>query len=248
MPSMPTAEITIAATQEVAPLNTGDMLAGVLQAARDKSVDPDKLGALIGLAERMQDRSAREQFYRALNAAQCAMPRIAKRGVIVNHKTGKEQNRYARLEDIDREIRPIYEEHGFAVTFPGAQLVGGKHVFSARVMHSAGHVEEYTMPLALDTSGSKNETQGAGSTMSYARRYLLKSIFNIIEEGEDTDGTSTQLLSDDQVLHLRDLCRESGGAEARFAGIYGVATLEAIPAAMYRAAVSVLEQRKAVKR
>lgn len=235
--------ITIAPQQTA--LTTGDMLAGVLAAARDKSVDVEKLAQMIAMARDMQDRQSREDFYRALNAAQREMPRIAKQGVIINHKTGKEQNRYARLEDIDRAIRPIYEAHGFAVTFPGAQMVGGKYVFSALVMHSGGHTQEYTMPLAIDTSGSKNETQGAGSTMSYARRYLLKSIFNLIEEGEDTDGNAPQTLSEDQVIHLRDLCRETKIAEPKFAAFYGVDSIEKIPAKLYAAAASVLEQRRA---
>lgn len=239
-------EVTIQQPREVAAnMTTGDMLAGVIAAAKDPSTDVAKLSALIGLAERMQDRSAREEFNRALNAAQREMPRIAKKGTIINHQTKKIQSRYARLEDIDRAIRPIYEAHGFSVTFPGASIVNGKHMFLARVLHTAGHVEEYTMPLALDTSGSKNDTQGAGSTMSYARRYLLKSIFNIIEEGEDLDGNAPQGLSDDQVIQLLDLLRETGRDEAKFAGIYGVESIDQIPSAVYRGALGVLQKARA---
>lgn len=223
-------------------------MAAVLSAAKDPNIDASKLATLVGLAERIQDRSAREEFYRAMNAAQQAMPRVKKRRDIINHKTNKVQSKYAPLEDVDEAIRPIYESHGFAVTFPGAKIRDGKTFYSARVMHRAGHVEDYEMPLALDISGSKNETQGGGSTMSYARRYLLKSIFNIIEEGEDTDGNGPAYLTDDQVIELRDLCRETGSAEAKFAAVYSAASIEQIPASMYRAAKGVLQERQKARR
>ena len=235
-------EITIAPQQTA--LTTGDMLAGVLAAARDKSVDVDKLAQMIGLMERIQDRKAREEFYGALNAAQREMPRVAKRGEIKTNGN-KVQSRYALLEHVDEAIRPIYERHGFSVTYTGARLEGDKTIYSALLVHSAGHVQEYSMPLALDTSGSKNATQGAGSTQMYARRYLLLDMFNVICEGADTDGNAPQTLSDDQVIHLRDLCRETKIAEPKFAAFYGVDSIEKIPAKLYAAAASVLEQRRA---
>jgi hypothetical protein len=239
------AEIVVQQPQSVA-LTTGDAMAAVMAAAKDPSIDADKLTALVGLAERLQDRGAREEFYRALNAAQQEMPRIPKRGVIISHKTGKEQSRYARLEDVDERVRPIYERHGFAVTFPGAQIRDGRTIYLARVMHRAGHVEEYSMPLATDTSGSKNETQGAGSTMSYARRYLLKSIFHVIEEGEDNDGNDKpQSLTPEQIATLREKCDMSNMAYAALAKVYGAETLETIRPVMYGAAAGLLNARLA---
>jgi hypothetical protein len=113
-------------------------------------------------------------------------------------------------------------------------------------MHSAGHVEEYSMPLALDTSGSKNETQGAGSTMSYARRYLLKSIFNIIEEGEDNDGnTKNPYITADQAAQLHDKADIAGMRDTSLAKVYGAESIEQIPAGMFGAALGLLNARLA---
>jgi hypothetical protein len=57
--------------------------------------------------------------------------------------------------------------------------------------HVNGYVEHGgAMPLALDTSGSKNGTQGAGSTVSYGKRFTLKAMLNIVDAGVDDDGQS----------------------------------------------------------
>ena len=40
----------------------------------------------------------------------------------------------------------------------------------------------------LDTSGSKSNVQGVGSTNSHLRRYIACNIFNIVIVGDDDDG------------------------------------------------------------
>lgn len=234
-------EVVVAAPQDVA-LSTADVMSRVLEASRDPNIDVTKFEAMIRLAERVQDRTARQEFFRALNQAQREMPRIVKRGDIPG-KGGQKQSRYAKLEDVDEAIRPIYERHGFAVTFPGAKVIDGKTIYFARVCHVGGHVEEYSMPLALDTSGSKNDTQGGGSTMSYARRYLLKSIFNLIEKGEDTDGNPPQYMSETQLRELRELCDMTATKYETLAAVYGAPSIEAMPAAMYGAALGMLRKK-----
>ena len=59
------------------------------------------------------------------------------------------------------------------------------------------------MVLAVDTTGSKNATQGAGSAASYGKRHSAKAVLNLIEEGEDNDGkgatvTGYEALPDDK--------------------------------------------------
>lgn len=241
-------DITIA--QQQTALTTGDMLAGVLEAARDGSVDVSKLGALIGLAERWQDRAAKQAFDTDMVACQAEMPRIRKDGTIQIRKGGEVvgTTRYARLERIDEEVRPIYERYGFSISVSYVGMENNKYVFAAVVRHKSGHSETHKMPLALDQSGAKNDTQAMGSTFQYGRRYLLCGIFNIITVGEDNDANGPQYISEDQALEIRDLIRETGGNEARFAAIYGAATIEEIPARMYRAALGVLRQKQAVRR
>ena len=73
------------------------------------------------------------------------------------------------------------------------------------------------MVLAVDTSGSKNATQGAGSSASYGKRHTYKAMLNIIEDGEDNDGAgSTVVEKEDWQTKLIDEARTAaaGGLDA----------------------------------
>ncbi len=167
------------------------LLHDIVAASRDPAVDAGKTTALANLAMQMQDREAERRFRMAKHAAIMEMPSITKNGSIVNHKTGALQSRYSKWEDIDRVTRPILSKNHLILSFnighEGAMVTvqpvlaysDGDLAFEER----GGH-----MVLAVDTTGSKNATQGAGSAASYGKRHSAKAILNIIEEGEDTDG------------------------------------------------------------
>jgi hypothetical protein len=163
--------------------------------------------ALLDLYERFHLIRAEQQFNEALVQMQSDCPRISRNGAILN-KAGFVQSRYAKYEDVDRCIRPLLERHGFAVTFDNPSFAGGVMIFSAQLRHIAGHKQDYTISLPIDSMGAKNGTQGAGSTSSYARRYLLQMIFNIVTEGEDTDGTGGATVSEEQVMQIETALRD----------------------------------------
>lgn len=220
------------------------VLAGVLRAAMDPGVDVAKMQALIAMHQQLQDREARQEFNSAMVAAQREMPRIGKDGLVVNHKTGAVQSRYATLENLDKAIRPVYERHGFSVSFNTGAQAGAKLEILARVRHGAGHQEDYRMPLELDTSGAKNGTQGAGSTFSYGRRYLLKAIFNIVEEGEDRDGAAAATITDGQVASIETMIADTRSNLSMFLRIFNIEKLAEMPAERFRDAMAALEQKR----
>lgn len=230
---------------QLATVDTGQntAMAAIMRAAQDPNTDVAKMETLIGLYERMQDRDARQQFDAAMVACQADMPRVTKDGKVINHKTNQLQSRYATLERIDSVVRPIYEGHGFSVSVSIDSIEGGKYWAKAIVRHRAGHSETHRMPLALDQSGSKNDTQGMGSTMSYARRYLICSVFNIVTEGQDTDGAPPKadpLITQDQADDLQTVLTDRKVNMAKFyervttmAG-YEVTALNQIPKRIYQ--------------
>jgi len=81
---------------------------------------------------------------------------------------GKGQIHYARREDIDLMLRPIYQAEGFTVTWNAPindnriQVVGSFTAF--------GHTETREWSCSPDTSGGKQNPQAAGSTISYGQR------------------------------------------------------------------------------
>ncbi|MCE6977286.1 hypothetical protein EI534_07710 [Pseudomonas frederiksbergensis] len=103
---------------------------------------------------------------------------------------------YARLEDIDRAISPIFTEEGFSLSFGTAdsRLPGHLRV-TCECMHAGGHTKLYQLDLPIDAAGSGGKTnktgvQANGSTISYGRRYLTQMIFNVTTTDDDDDGNS----------------------------------------------------------
>ena len=133
---------------------------------------------------------AEQEFSFAKNALALEIPAIPKSHKIeFKDKNGTIQSTpYANREDIERIIGPIYRRHGFSTEY-STEYVDNKIQTILIVRHNSGHKEIYkSAPMPLDTSGSKNNNQAAGSTSEYGMRYCLKGAFNIIGIDTDDDG------------------------------------------------------------
>ena len=104
----------------------------------------------------------------------------------------------------------------------------GKVVITGTLAHRDGHSITDEIPLAIDASGSKNNVQGWGSSLSYGKRYATISLLNIISNAkmdEDRDGNDEQapiepvavkLISAEDVDVLSDKIKLAGLTTARF--------------------------------
>jgi hypothetical protein len=183
----------------------------------DPNFDVGKLQALVQMEREMRHDAAKVEFAAAKARIQNQVPRVAKNGKIINHKTNQLQNRYALYEDIDLVIRPLMAAEGFAISYDNPTSSAQGMTFTATVSHRLGHVEHMSMTLPPDASGSKNGTQGAVSTSSYARRALLSMWANIITEGADDDGNGgSRPITESQVMEMQDLLDESGRTQEAF--------------------------------
>lgn len=195
-----------------------NFLALIVEAAKDPAIDANKMKTLAEVATSMQDREAERRFRMAKHQAVQRMPSITKRGSIINHKTGVLQSRYSRFEDIMAVVKPILDDHNLIITFNvdhEGQMVTVQPILSYADGEMAFEERGGHMVLAVDTTGSKNATQGAGSSTSYGKRHALKAMLNIIEEGEDNDAGGDNSLAPEferLVNEARDAAR--GGTEA----------------------------------
>ena len=118
---------------------------------------------------------------------------------------------FARYEDIDAAIRPLYTEAGFSVRFRLAppHKEGWVRVI-LKVSHS-GHFEESEVELPPDSGPGRNGLQAIGSAQSYAERYLLKGAFALVMIGEDNDGRSADAyLNEEQINNIQTLIEKNG--------------------------------------
>jgi hypothetical protein len=101
------------------------------------------------------------------------------------------RNKYATLDAIIDAVRPALAKHGLAVvsgaTRPLCSDAGTLLGFevSSTLLHSSGEWLESAaiMPLA------KHDPQGAGSAMTYGRRYSLSALLSLATDDDD-DGES----------------------------------------------------------
>ena len=156
------------------------MMQIISRAAADPACDLDKMERLLSMKERIDKEENSRQFNADMASMQIEMPSVAERGTGHNIK-------YATFEDINDVAKPIMSKYGFAVSFKVVETDRGVRV-TGLLLHRSGHREETEMTFPSDTSGSKNAVQALGSSISYAKRYIMSAMLNITTRGEDDNG------------------------------------------------------------
>lgn len=166
---------------------TASLMAVIARAASDPNVDVDKMERLMAMKERADAVRARTAYYAALSEMQDELPTIQERGRIGISSSADKNPKYALWEDINKAIKPILREHGFALSFRTGQE-DGKISVTGILSHREGHSEQTTMLLPADTGPGRNAVQAIGSSTSYGKRYVAIALLNITSTGEDDDG------------------------------------------------------------
>jgi hypothetical protein len=185
----------------------------IREMATDPRVDVEKLKGLMDLKERADARAAEAAF--AISMKECQSEMVSVVRDAMNEHT---RSKYARLETIDAQIRPVYTRHGFSLSFNSPQTDDSGVTVSCRASHEAGHSRDYQLSGSLDGVGAqgkanKTSIQALGSTVSYLRRYLTCMIFNVTLTNEDNDGNvgrAAAHITQEQVDNIECLIAELG--------------------------------------
>lgn len=173
-----------------------NMLTIIARAASDPAVLPDKMRALLSMQKEIMAEEARIAFTQDFVRMAKEMPSVNRDGKIVIEKNGKviQKTPYATFENMHRIVTPILRNHGFAFwSEPDLGNENSPIIMRGHLDHIRGHGRSCAIPLPFETSGSKNNVQGVGSSLSYGRRYCLMNLCNIIShspEDRDDDGRS----------------------------------------------------------
>lgn len=205
---------------------------------------------IIAVAEREREYQAQRAYDAAMLQVQSEMPQIFKDGINPDNKS-----RYAKLENVDRHLRPIYTAHGFTLTFNCEPLPGqpGWYMHSAIVSHSGGGVRQHSMPAPVDSKGprggpTKTDLQGVGSAMSYCQRRLTLEAFGAVSTGEDTDGrespTEIETVTAEQAAELQTMADGLFVEYGKFLASFGTDMWAGIPAAKFPDAKRRLRERR----
>lgn len=103
------------------------------------------------------------------------------------------RNKYASLDSIMEQVRPVLARHGLAVvqSMTAPDTVDGRVVGLAvetRLIHRSGEWLAGSVTLPVE----KATAQGTGSALSYGRRYGLSALLGLTAEDDDGNAASTR--------------------------------------------------------
>ena len=215
----------------------------IARAVSDPKIDVEKMERLLAMHERISAQQREITFKDALSRLQATVPQISKKGQII--VKGNLRSRYSKLEDIDTVVRPMMAEEGFAFTFDTKSDNGKLHTILCTMSHRDGHSETKSIVLPMDANDYRSDVQSIGSTVSYARRQLVKMHLNLIEADEDNDGSGGgEPISEQQTKDLGALLDEVKADKGKFLTLAGVNSLEEILCKDYGQAVRLLELKR----
>ncbi len=234
--------------KEVATVSDSTALMQVIErAARDPSVDIERMERLLQMHERLTAKQAEAAYAEALARLQPKLPIIRERGAIKN-SGGAVQSKYALWEDIVGIITPILATEGFSLSFRIAHP-DNKIEVTGVLTHERGHGERTSIVLPADTSGSKNAVQAVASSVSYGKRYTAGALLNLRTGELDDDAqtaTTGPKLNAEQLAQLERRMKEAGTDRGRFLEFWQVSCVEEIPAFNFAPIMQMLD--KAAKR
>lgn len=159
------------------------------RATRDPSVDIEKMERLLAMHERLLDRDAETAFNEAMRAAQAEMEPVR-----ANANNPQTRSKYATYQAIDDALRPVYNKHGFSISYDTGDGAPEHHIRVLAYVSRGRFTRTYKRDMPADGKGAKGndvmtKTHAAGSAETYGRRYLIGGIFNVVVTTDD-DGNA----------------------------------------------------------
>lgn len=184
----------------------------LLERAIASGAGVDVIERLMDMQERWEDNQARKAFNAAIAAFKKSPPAILKS---IEVGFGKTSYKHEDLAELLGAVDPALAEHGLWVRFRIGSA-DNKVTVTCVVGHSDGYSESNsTLTAAPDTSGSKNQVQAIGSTVSYLQRYTLKAALGLAAARDD-DGRGgnghkpvvSNVITDEEADEIREVFKQ----------------------------------------
>ena len=234
----------------------------IVKAMNTPGFNPELLERMYGFHRQMKADAAEDAYWAAMRECQLDMKPIQRK--VWNQET---KSHYAKLHHIQREIKPIYEKHGFGMSFTGTEQDNVRELpLVAIVSHEAGHRQRYQLKAEIDDKGpkgggTKTSVQGTLSTSTQLRKKLLELIFDLILTDDDNDGNRIKpdnKITQEQADTLNTMLNDLGMTSPELRkGFYAYCTpdnvdiitrIDDIPATKYAKAVAMLEAKARQKK
>ena len=185
----------------------------LMQLLSDPNVPADKLGIMLQMQRELIAERRKEAFQTAFVAMSAKMPQVRRDGTVELIKDGKRMGayRFTRWEDMDKIMRPILAEFGFALMFQQLNGETGLVTVRGELIHIDGHSTSSERAMPPDRGPGRNDLQAIGSAISYCKRYIAEGLCNIVRAGQDDDAITAgeRKITDEQMTELKKLLGET---------------------------------------
>jgi len=179
----------------------------------------------------------------ALAAAQINMGKALKQASNPHFRS-----KYADLGSVMDACLPALNERGIAVIQPTGEDDLGRFVQTILIHGESGEQLSCRVPLIV----GKNDMQGYGSAVTYARRYGLMAMAGIAPEDDDGNAAAKaapkqeapKKISAEQFQAINDLIFDTETDEAKFCAYYKVKELHDMNAKQATEATAMLTKKK----
>lgn len=222
----------------------GAVLSLIERASKDPTVDIDKMERLLAMAERMEGRSAIKAFNGSFAKMQSELPIIVAESVIPN------RGKYARFEDVMRQIQPSLSANGFSVSFE--QFADDLRIkVTCNLRHIGGHSQSTSFSVRLGGKAD-SDTQADCKASTTAKRNALLQALNIVIrqdvfQDEDDQRNEGAPITQRQADELRELCDAAKSDRKKFLDYAGASNFEEIMDSRLEELTALLRKRIATR-
>jgi hypothetical protein len=155
------------------------------------------------------------------------------------------KSNYADLESVWDACRNLLSTNGLAIMqFPG-DYVDGNMTLTTVMTHSSGEWVAQNMSLPV----SKPDAQGAGSAITYMRRYALAAIVGVVQADDDGNSASNKATSvaesatSQQIASINALIEQAEADEAKLLAYFKKPSITLLSRTEAIQAISMLEKK-----
>jgi hypothetical protein len=167
---------------------------GLFKYAIEHEGTAETIEKLMGVRRELNAEKSKRSFDEDLSAFQSECPLILKEKGVPT-ATGKVAYKYAPIEAIEIQIRPLLRKYGFSHTFDtDTASEQGWVIAKCIVTHREGHSRVSTAKFPLGTKTQiMSDTQVYASALTFANRRALSNAYGLVIAGEDMDGMTGKL-------------------------------------------------------
>lgn len=162
------------------------------------------------------------------------------------------KSNYADLESVWEACRSLLSENGLAIMqFPG-DYVDGNMTLTTVMTHSSGEWVAQNMSLPV----SKPDAQGAGSAITYMRRYALAAIVGVVQADDDGNSASIKAtvvadkatsITPQQISSINSLIEQTGSDEEKLLAYFKKPSVTLLDRNQGIQAIAMLEKKLGVE-